>query len=129
VGKLLNLIKYCVGLFSLLFLCSYRVGTSPLHLSLLVDSSLVVVSCSTSGIRASQVRRGIVCRFQEHLLLFGRDRVSISEQHWDCLWDHVSISKQRLNCLRNQFGGVNRFEKSSKVHFEVKILSLSSVLI
>ena len=29
VGKLSNLIKYCVDLLSLLFLCSYRVGISP----------------------------------------------------------------------------------------------------
>jgi len=32
------------------------------------------------GIRASHVRRGIVCWFRRHQLLFGGDRVSISEQ-------------------------------------------------
>jgi len=53
--------------------------------------------------------------------------VSISEQCWDCLWDRVSISKQHLDCLRNQFEGVDRFENSSRFRFEVKIISLSSL--
>jgi len=48
---------------------------------------------ATSYIRASQVRCGIMCQFQEHFLLFGGDHVSILEQHWDCLWDRLSISK------------------------------------
>ena len=52
------------------------------------NSSLVVVSRVTSGTRASQVYRGIVCWFQRHQWLFGRD--------------HVSISKYRLDCSRNQ---------------------------
>jgi len=35
---------------------------------------------TTSDIKASQIRREIVCRFQEHLGLFGKDHVSISER-------------------------------------------------
>ena len=53
-------------------------NTSQLHLSLLVDSSLVVASVATSGIKVSQARREIVCRFQRHWWLFGGDRVLIS---------------------------------------------------
>ena len=53
VGKLPNLIKYCVGLFFLLFLCSYRLGTYPLHLSLMVDFSLVVASRATGCLISS----------------------------------------------------------------------------
>ena len=52
---------------------------------------------------------------QGHLLLIGGDRVSISDQRWDCLWDRVSISKQRVDCSRNQFGGVDCFGNSSRV--------------
>ena len=37
---------------------------------------------------------------QGHLLLIGRDRVSISDQRWDCLWDRVSISEQRVKIAR-----------------------------
>ena len=37
---------------------------------------------------------------QEHLLLIGGDRVSISDQSWDCLWDRVSISEQRVKIAR-----------------------------
>ena len=49
VGKMPNLVEYYVGLFSLLFICSDRVGTSPLHLSLLVDFSLVIASHATTS--------------------------------------------------------------------------------
>ena len=52
---------------------------------------------------------------QGHQLLFDGDRVLISEQRWDCLWDRVSISKQRVDCSRNQFGGVDCFGNSSRV--------------
>ena len=38
VGKLSNLIKYCVWL-SLLFICSCLLGTSLVHLSLLIEVS------------------------------------------------------------------------------------------
>ena len=48
-------------------------------------------------------------------MLFGGDRVSISERRWDCLWDRVSISKQRVDCSRNQFEGVDSFGNSSRV--------------
>ena len=41
--------------------------------------------------------------------------MSISDQRWDCLWDRVSISKQRVDCSRNQFGGVDYFENSSRI--------------
>ena len=107
VGKLLNLVKYRVALFSLLFLYSRHVGTSPARLSPLLGFLKLVVAHkkalgATSGIKASQIRRAIVCRFQEHWLLFGGARVQISEQRWDYLWDHVSISKQCLDCSRNQ---------------------------
>ena len=54
---------------------------------------------STSDIRVSQVRRGIMCRFHEHWLLFGGDRVSISERYYDCSWDRVSISKHHFGLL------------------------------
>jgi len=89
--------------FSLVY-CSCLFGTSLLHLSLLIGVPQLVVfkARATSGIRASQVHRVIVCQFQENWLLFGGDRVSISEQRWDCLWDRVSISEQRLDCSWNQ---------------------------
>ena len=67
------------------------------------------------GIKSSQVRRGIVCWFRGHQLLFSGDRVSISKQRWDCLWDRVSISKQRVDRSRNQFEGVDSFGNSSRV--------------
>jgi len=91
-------------------------GNSLLHLSVAWGSSSVVAKASarnkccislllgiphrllqrlaraTSGIRVSQVLRGIVCRLQEHWWLFGGDRVSISEQCWNCLWDRVPVS-------------------------------------
>ena len=70
---------------------------------------------ATSSIRASQVRRGIIWWFQGNQLLFGGDRVSISERRWDYLWDRVSISKQRVDCSRNQFEGVDSFGNSSRV--------------
>jgi len=64
---------------SLLFICSYFLGTSLVYLSLLLGgfSLAVAPARATSSIRASQVHRGIVCRFQEHWWLFGGDRVSI----------------------------------------------------
>ena len=100
VGKLSNLVKYCVCFLSyFLFLsCGYFSAAS------ISIGGFLIGSCprTTSGIKASQVRRGIVYQFQEHWLLFSGDRVSISKQCWDCLWDHVSISKQHLDCLRNQ---------------------------
>ena len=79
----------------------------------MIDSVLECWSCwlacwwiplegTTSGIRAFQVQRGIVCWFQEHRSLLGGDHVSISERHWDCSWNRVSISEQRLNCSWDQ---------------------------
>ena len=44
---------------------------------------------------------------QGHLLLIGGDRVSISDQSWDCLWDRVSISEQRVKIAR----GINLVEQ------------------
>ena len=100
IGKMSNLVKYCVCFLSCYLFLS--LGTSLLRLSLLIEVPQLGY-CKvrvTSSIRASQVRHGIVCRFQEHWLLFGGNRVSISEQRWDCLWDHVSISKQHVGLLK-----------------------------
>ena len=66
VGKLPNLVKYCVCFLSCLFVLVFWV---LLCASLFVtwDFSLVVTKARvTSGIIASQVLRRIVCRFQEH---------------------------------------------------------------
>jgi len=69
--KLPNLVKY-YGLLSLLFLCSWRVGTYPARCLgssswlLLRKKALAArrsLASATSGIRASHARHGIVCRF------------------------------------------------------------------
>jgi len=56
-----------VFVFSLV-ICFYLLGTSLLHLS--VDWGSLIGCCqgarATNGVRTSQVRRGIVYRFQEH---------------------------------------------------------------
>ena len=49
VGILSNLIKYCVGLLSLLFLCSCRVDTSPARLSPLLGFFKLVVAKKALG--------------------------------------------------------------------------------
>ena len=102
----------CVLLIVQLF---FTVGsTSILHLGLRVPLS----GCWSAHNKWYQSIPGSAwdhLLIQGHQLLFGRDRVSISERRWDCLWDRVSISKQRVDCSRNQFEGVDSFENSSRV--------------
>ena len=86
-----------------------------LHLSLLVDSSLVVAPRATSDIRASQVHPGIVYRFQgASVAVWWRSCVDLGVA-LGLFVGSVSISKQRLYCLRNQFEGVNSFGNSFRV--------------
>ena len=63
---------------SLLFNCSYLLGTFLVYLSLLIRVSYLLLHLqATSDFRASQVYREIMCRFIEYWWLFGGDRVSI----------------------------------------------------
>jgi len=108
--------------FSLIFSVLVMLVHLQLHLSPVGRflREVVTLARATSGIRASQVRRGIVCWVRRHQLLFGGDRVSISKRHSDWLWDCVLISKQRVDYSRIQFEGVDCFENSSRVSREGK---------
>jgi len=65
---------------------------------------------ATSGIRTSQVRLGILCRFQEHHGLFGEDRVSISERHWS-VCEFMCWSQNSIGLFGGiGFGGVDHLE-------------------
>ena len=93
VGTLPNLVKYCVDCFSLLFsvivvLVHLRLHQSPPDLWIPQRDYFLR---TIIGIRSSHVSRGIVYWFQGHQLLSGRDRVSISEQRLDYLWEGVDF--------------------------------------
>ena len=69
---------------------------------------------TTSGIRASQVRRGISIDSKASVADWRRSCVDLGSE-LGCLWDRVSISEQCKDCLRNQVGGVDCFGNSSRV--------------
>ena len=119
VDTLPNLVKYCVDCFSLLFVVSIVLVASPTASSLRQVGGFLESGCCPRV--HNKWYQSIPCSTWDHLLiqghrlLFGGDRVSISERRWDCLWDRVTISELHVDCSRNQFEVEDSFGNSLRV--------------
>ena len=86
-------------LASLLFLCSWPVGTSPARSSPLLGFLKLVVA-QKEGARRKK---------------FSRERNKWYQSISGSSWDRVSILKQRLDCSRNQIRRSRSLQKLFKI--------------